>query len=246
MLVLGIDTSSPAVGVALVELAAGAPPRRADWQVVDLRRHGELLATGIQAVLAELGARPGDVGAVAVGLGPGPYTGLRVGVVTAVTFAAALGVPVYGVCSLDAVGDGLGARVVVTDARRREVYWARYAGGGERVAGPAVTRAADLAEGLRDIGFTGPVIGAGALLYATDLAGSDVQDGPLFADPGAVVRLSAIRALAGEPGETPVPLYLRRPDATPPGAPKRATGRPPADRPTARAARPATERAAEA
>ena len=157
VLVLGLDTSSPAVSVALVELhpADGGDARwgrQADWQVVDAKRHGELLATGIEAVFAELLLRPADLSAVAVGLGPGPFTGLRVGVVTAATMADALGIPAYGVCSLDAIAagddDDEARRLVVTDARRKEVYWAEYAPDGERVAGPDVLAPGELATRL--------------------------------------------------------------------------------------------------
>lgn len=229
MLVLGLDTSGPAVGVALVELEAGDPPRwgrQAARQVVDARRHGELLAGGIAAVLAELGAQPADLDAVAVGVGPGPYTGLRVGVVTAAAMSDALGVPAYGVCSLDAVdawSEQDGPVLVVTDARRREVFWAEYDGDGRRVAGPAVLRPAALAEALRETGWTGRVVGDGALLHAEDFADQDVRGEPRHPAADAVVLLAARRVLAGAPAPVLAPIYLRRPDAVPPGAPRRAT-----------------------
>jgi len=232
VLVLGLDTSTPAVSVALVELETGGPDtaprwgRQADWQVVDARAHGELLATGVRAVLDRLGATPADLGAVAVGLGPGPFTGLRVGIATAAATADALQVPAYGVCSLDAVGlwaDHEGPRLVVTDARRREVYWAEYAEDDERLAGPAVSRPAALAEALRETGWTGPVLGDGALLHRDLLAGFDVRDEPRYPAADAVALLAAGRALAGAPGESLTPLYLRRPDAQEPAAAKRVT-----------------------
>ena len=226
MLVLGLDTSSPAIGVSLVQLEAGpdggaAWGRQADWRVVDARAHGELLATGVRAVLAQLGAAPRDVAAVAVGLGPGPYTGLRVGVVTAAAMSDALGVPAYGCCSLDAVDPwGEGRRLVVTDARRREVYWAEYDEHDERVAGPSVLRPAALAEALRQTGWQGRVLGDGAVLHAEHFPAAEPE--PRYPSAEGVVLLAARRALAGEPGEPLVPLYLRRPDAVPAG-----TARPP-------------------
>jgi tRNA threonylcarbamoyl adenosine modification protein YeaZ len=220
MLVLALDTSSPAVSVGLVDLLPGEWGRRATWQVVDAARHGELLATGIEAVLGELGVAPADLEAVVVGLGPGPFTGLRVGIVTAATMADALGIPAYGVCSLDAVEDwdGSGARVVVTDARRKEVYWAEYADDGERVAGPAVLRPAELVAALVAEQWDGRVVGAGAALYG--FAGATT---PLHPDPEHLVLGAARRILDRAPSETLVPLYLRRPDATPPGAIKKVT-----------------------
>src|SRR5690348_5025890 len=91
-----------------------------------------------------------DLDAVVTGLGPGPFPGLRVGVVTAAALGDARGLPVVGVCSLDAVGSG--ARTVVTDARRKEVYWATYDAEGVRVDGPGVVRPEEL-------GRPGPFIG---------------------------------------------------------------------------------------
>ncbi len=223
MLVLGLDTSSPAIGVACVELGDGTSwGRQADWQVVDARAHGELLATGVRAVLAELGATPRDLGAVAVGLGPGPFTGLRVGIMTAAALSDALGIPAYGCCSLDALDPwGEGERVVVTDARRKEVDWAEYADDDERVAGPSVMTPAALADALREVGWTGRVVGAGALAHP-ELFPRAVE--PRYPSAEGVVLLAARRALEGAPGEPLVPLYLRRPDAVPPGASKAVTG----------------------
>lgn len=223
MLVLGLDTASPAVSVACVELLpddeGGARwGRQAQWCVVDGRAHGELLATGVRAVLVELGVAATDLGAIAVGLGPGPFTGLRVGIMTAAALADALGVPAYGCCSLDAVDPwGEGERVVVTDARRREVYWAEYSSDDERVAGPSVMRPAVLAGALAEVGWTGRVVGAGALAHP-ELFPEAAE--PRYPSAEGVVLLTARRALAGAPTEPLVPLYLRRPDATPPGAVK--------------------------
>lgn len=217
MIVLGIDTASPAVSVAAVELLRGddGPTwgRSASWRVVG-GQHAELLATGIATVLREIVAQPADVGAVAVGLGPGPFTGLRIGVMTAAAYADARGIPAYGVCSLDAVTDWDAPeepRLVVTDARRKEVYWAEYAADGERVAGPSVLTPAGLQKALVETGWTGRIVGAGAQKYAFEGAGE-----PLYPDAEQVVLLAASRALAGAPSEALTPLYLRRPDATEP------------------------------
>jgi tRNA threonylcarbamoyl adenosine modification protein YeaZ len=207
VLVLGLDTSTPAVSVALVDLDSGP---LAECVVVDGRRHGELLAQGIRTVLHEAGVDRRDLGAVAVGLGPGPFTGLRVGVVTAATMADALGLPAYGVCSLDALGTG--ERVVLTDARRREVYWARYDASGHRVDGPHVSQPADLVPQLDGVA----VMGDGALAYADLLGGLDLRTEPRY--PSAV----RIAQLAVDAGPL-LPMYLRRPDAEQPGPPKRVT-----------------------
>src|SRR4051794_1333650 len=109
-----------------------------------------MLTPAVRAALAGAGVGMAELDAVVVGLGPGPFTGLRVGVVTAATLADARGLPSVGVCSLDAIGAG--ARTVVTDARRKEVYWAAYDAAGSRVAGPDVDRPEELTA-------TGPFVG---------------------------------------------------------------------------------------
>ncbi len=208
---LAFDTATPAVTVALHdgERVVAALTR------VDAMRHGELLAPGITAVLDEAWVPRQDITAVAVGVGPGPFTGLRVGLVTARTLGLALDIPVYGVCTLDvlavqAVAQGAvgGPFLVATDARRKEVYWASYDGQGARLDGPHVDRPADLAA-------DGPVVGAGALLYSDSFPGAV---GPEHPDAGVLAQV-----VTGERAELldPEPLYLRRPDTAAPSRPKR-------------------------
>ena len=211
MQVLALDTSSPAVSAALVQVLAEGVEVLGERVVVDARRHGELLAQGVREVLA--GRRPD---AVVVGTGPGPFTGLRVGLMTAAAMSDALGVPAYGVCSLDGIADG--DCWVVTDARRKEVYWARYAGG-VRVEGPEVSRPADLAQQLP---AGARLLGAGAVLHRDVLPGVQ-DDAPLHPSGPALVARAAERVLAGAPSDPLTPLYLRRPDAVEPGATKRVT-----------------------
>jgi tRNA threonylcarbamoyl adenosine modification protein YeaZ len=200
---LAFDTSTPAVTVALSTGTART--------AVAANRHGELLAPTIEAILAEAGVTVRDLTGVVVGLGPGPFTGLRVGVVTARALSHALGIPAYGACSLDALAaPGI---AVATDARRREVYWATYDATGARVTGPAVAKPHDVATALREAGVT-TVAGAGARLYPEAFGGFAVAD-PEYPD--------ALRLLDAPRGTDLTPLYLRRPDATPPGAPKKVT-----------------------
>ena len=148
MLLLAFDTATPAVTVALHD----GTHVLAETTTVDARRHGELLASSIDAVLTEAGAGPLDITAVVAGTGPGPYTGLRAGLVTARVLGSALGLPVYGVCTLDVIAADAAAAarggefIVATDARRREVYWARYDAQGGRLDGPAVGTPADVAQ----------------------------------------------------------------------------------------------------
>lgn len=226
MLALALDTSSPAILTAVIELGpTGAPRLLASRDAVDGRRHGELLAPAIAAVLAEAGVAVGDLTAVVAGIGPGPFTGLRVGLVTAASFADAAVIPAYGVCSLDAIAASAvsavstvstvstvgGPVLVATDARRKEVYWARYDAGGTRTAGPSVDKPADV-----DTGGVAAVVGAGGDLYP-DIAGGLVPlSGPAYPDLTALVTLAADRIRAQAPSEVLTPLYLRRPDAVPP------------------------------
>ena len=129
MFVLAIDTSSAAITCGIVEVGTQLE-LRAERVVLNPRGHGELLAPGIEACLAETWLRPHQLGAVVAGVGPGPFTGLRVGLVTAAVMGDTLSIPTYGVCSLDAIGTTLpGHALVLSDARRREVYWARYRDG---------------------------------------------------------------------------------------------------------------------
>jgi tRNA threonylcarbamoyl adenosine modification protein YeaZ len=168
-----------------------------------------------------VGATPADLGAVVADLGPGPFTGLRVGLVTAAAAADALGLPTYGVCSLDAlaaaVADGGPPFLVATDARRREVYWAVYGGNGDRLTEPAVDKPAEVAALAAAHGVR-RAIGAGATLYA-DVLGVPVT-GPEYPDVAGLLSLAATRIAAGAPTEPLTPLYLRRPDAVEPSARK--------------------------
>jgi tRNA threonylcarbamoyl adenosine modification protein YeaZ len=221
VLVLSFDTATPAVTVALRDESAVLAERT----VVDARRHGELLAPGIAAVLAATGRETAELTAIAVGVGPGPFTGLRVGLVTARALGDALQIPVYGVCSLDVLAYASrldGAYAVATDARRREVYWARYAGLA-RTEGPHVDRPGVAA--TQTVGL--PVVGAGALLYPRDFP---TAREPRFPLASALAEWIAV----GLPTLPPQPLYLRRPDAVEPAARKLVTAPSRGDRPPAR------------
>lgn len=209
MLLLALDTATPAVTVALHD----GERVLAEVSEVDARRHAELLAPGIEAVLAQAGASTRDLTAVAVGTGPGPFTGLRVGLVTARTLGATLRVPVHGVCTLDVLAaeavaeDAVdGEFVVATDARRREVYWARYGAGSplpQRLSGPGVALPADVPVAGR------PVVGRGADLYPDSLG---ARVGPADPSAGALATLVVRSLEAGADLSDTTPLYLRRPD----------------------------------
>jgi tRNA threonylcarbamoyl adenosine modification protein YeaZ len=215
VLVLAIDTSSAAVTAALADVGVGdgeGVTVRAEHVTVNARGHGEHLAPNIAACLADCAATPGNLAAIVAGTGPGPFTGLRVGLVTAAVLAETLRIPAYGVCSLDAIGPDDGALLVAADARRKEVYWARYAGG-VRVDGPHVSRPADVP--LDGVTHTA---GAGARLYQDVFGIAPLEQD--FPSAAALVARAADRIRAHAPSEPLTPLYLRRPDAVEPGAPK--------------------------
>ncbi|WP_030782470.1 tRNA (adenosine(37)-N6)-threonylcarbamoyltransferase complex dimerization subunit type 1 TsaB [Streptomyces sp. NRRL S-920] len=206
MLLLALDTATPAVTVALHDGSSVV----AESSQVDARRHGELLLPAVDRVLADAGLRLDAVTALVAGVGPGPYTGLRVGLMTAETFGLALGIPVYGVCTLDglayASGIDSGPFVVATDARRKEVYWARYQDVRTRVSEPAVDRPADIAADVEGL----PAVGAGALLYPDTFPDARA---PEHVSAAALASLAAEKLAGGEALLEPRPLYLRRPDA---------------------------------
>ena len=210
MLVLALDTSTPASTAALVEVTADGLRGVAERRTVDPRAHGERLAPEIAATLAEAGVRPADLAAIVAGTGPGPFTGLRVGLVTAASMAQALGIPTYGECSLDALGraSGPGRVLVATDARRREVYYATYLDG-VRATGPEVGKPADVR------GEFDRVAGEGGLRYG-ELFGVPVEEHLLYPPGAALVALAAQRIREAAPSDPLTPLYLRRPDAVEP------------------------------
>jgi tRNA threonylcarbamoyladenosine biosynthesis protein TsaB len=204
---LAFDTATPTVTVALhdgtdvvVELDSDQP-----------MRHAEQLAPLIERALTGAGIVRQDLTAIAVGVGPGPFTGLRVGLVTARTLGFVLDLPVYGVCTLDVLaveavdtGAVIGEFAVATDARRKEVYLASYDEDAQRLTGPVVDRPAVLAD-------DGQVVGEGALLYPEHFP---TPIGPRRPSAGWLAR-----TVAEERAELsdPEPLYLRRPDAVMPG-----------------------------
>jgi tRNA threonylcarbamoyl adenosine modification protein YeaZ len=212
VLIVVVDSATPAITAALAEVTDGGARVLARRVTVDARAHGERLAPSIDAVLHECGAKPRDLAAVVAGVGPGPFTGLRVGLVTAAALADTLGIPAYGVGTLDALGWATTGRVLVaTDARRKEVYWAVYEDG-RPVTAPAVARPADIAVDVDR------AVGDGAHRYADvlDIPASE----PWYPPAEGLASLAAQRVRYKAPTEPLTPLYLRRPDAVEPGARK--------------------------
>ncbi|MDR1853211.1 MAG: tRNA (adenosine(37)-N6)-threonylcarbamoyltransferase complex dimerization subunit type 1 TsaB [Propionibacteriaceae bacterium] len=193
-IVLGIDTSqNVSVGLAVAGKIA------ANETIMNTRAHVEELTPLTQRVLAQAGVEFGDLDSIVVGVGPGPFTGLRVGVASATVLAEILRIPVKGVCSLDVLArqiDNSGAYSVVSDARRKELYWGTY-NAGKWVSGPFVS-APDMLPAL-------PVFGTAVDLY-------EMPGQVLGKAEGVDAGLMAL--LADELPEAGLePLYLRRPDA---------------------------------
>lgn len=207
-MLLAFDTATPHVTVALHDGDAVLT----SFESEESMRHGEMLAPGIAQVLREAGVTAQRLTGIAVGVGPGPFTGLRVGLVTARTLAHVCKIPVHGVCTLDilaaaGIDDGLEEFVVATDARRKEVYFASYVAG-RRVQGPEVLKPVDASTEL-------PALGGGAVLYPESFPNAAAPEHPSAAVLCDVVSRQRFELLA------PDPLYLRRPDAVEPGKPKR-------------------------
>ncbi|EID53799.1 tRNA (adenosine(37)-N6)-threonylcarbamoyltransferase complex dimerization subunit type 1 TsaB [Saccharomonospora xinjiangensis] len=205
MLVLAIDTATPAVTAGVVDLGEQSVTVLAERVTHDARAHGELLTPHALDAVGRSGVTLADIEAVVCGVGPGPFTGLRAGIVTAAALAHSLGIPAYPVCSLDAIAadvvNDTGVAepfLVVTDARRREVYWAAYTRDGRRTDGPGVSKPAELDQVVRHVEQATP-------------------------SPAGLARAAAPDVLARAEPAPLTPLYLRRPDATVPGARKRVT-----------------------
>ncbi len=212
-MLLALDTSTPLVAVALHD-GRGVVHRAVSEAPM---QHGEQLGMMIDAALRAVDAGRLDLTGVAVGVGPGPFTGLRVGVVTARVLALALDVPVSGVSSLDvlavaaadaqaASGRAAAPFAVTLDARRKELFWASYDPTGQRLGDLQVTRPDEVPDGL--------VVGAGPVLYPD--AFPQVA-GPIAPDAGVLAQVVVDSLAALLPAE---PIYLRRPDAQVPGPPK--------------------------
>ncbi len=212
-MLLAFDTATPTVTVALHDGTDVVVEHTSEQTM----RHGEQLAPLIERCLLDTGIVRQDLTAIAVGVGPGPFTGLRVGLVTARTLGFVLEIPVYGVCTLDVLaveavdtGAVIGDFVVATDARRKEVYLATYDEDGQRLTGPVVDRPAELATAA-------PVVGEGALLHPEAFP---TPVGPRR--PGAGWLAHTVAEERAELSD-PEPLYLRRPDAVMPGPRKPAS-----------------------
>ncbi|WP_120003633.1 tRNA (adenosine(37)-N6)-threonylcarbamoyltransferase complex dimerization subunit type 1 TsaB [Nesterenkonia muleiensis] len=213
MLLLSIDSSA---GASAALTGDGEP--LSSWQTEQTTSHAEVLAPAVHQLISEASVTGEELGGVVVGAGPGPFTGLRVGLALAHALAEAWDKPLYGVCSLDslalrATDAGIaGEFLVTTDARRREVYWARYESddvGSRLIEGPFVGPAAELP--------ALPAVGSGVQLYPQDLSVPELlPDAAAWLPDAAELGRLAHGAVTGELTGVlcpPLPLYLRGSDA---------------------------------
>ncbi len=222
MLILGIESATKQVGCAI----GGHEGVLASTHSARGRRHAESLTPQIEFTLGQARITIDEISVVAVDVGPGLYTGLRVGLATAMATAFGLSVPMIGVNSLDLVAFPLRhtRRLIAAaiDARRGELFTAFYRqvpGGLQRVGEPAVMTPDDLYANLQATGTECLVVGDGALRYRDQLDGMtkvEIADESLaYPSASSLVALAHARALREEfvqPGEI-APMYLRRPDA---------------------------------
>jgi tRNA threonylcarbamoyladenosine biosynthesis protein TsaB len=229
VIVLGLDTATSATAVAL-RLADGTTSEaRDDPEHGAHPGHATRLLELTERLLGAAGLVAGDLHRIAVGVGPGTFTGLRVGIATARGLAQSRGVDLVGVSSmralaLPALEGGAGGRSVLAaiDARRREIFAAAYASEGEELAGARPLAPGETTSLLREAslgtGAAGPLaIGDGALRYRTELEGAGIEVAP-EGSPLHLLRAAAVCALAVEAGAPEsyrevLPEYLRRPDA---------------------------------
>ncbi len=223
MLILGIETATEQVSCAL----GGHEGVLALFEVLRGRRHAESLAPAIEFICRQADVTLDELGAIAVDVGPGLFTGMRVGIATAKAMAQALRVPVIPIASVDLLAfplrhaDGLIAAVI--DARRDEVYFAFYRqvpGGVQRLTGPTVGSVDDLIGELLARGEEALCVGDGALRHREQISTGarriDFAE-QWLAHPSAapLVQLAHAKALREEwvPASEVEPIYLRKPDA---------------------------------
>lgn len=220
MLILGIETATEQVGVAI----GGHEGVIATFEVARGRRHAEILTPAIEFVCKQADVDVDELGCVAVDIGPGLFTGMRVGIAAAKALAFGLRIPMIGIPSLDLLAFPVRHtdRVVVPviDARKSEVFWAMYRqvpGGVQQVVAPTVGPVDELVADLLARSQDALCVGDGAARYREEiLEGFRCEiSAPVHPSPGALVQLAHARALREEwvrPDEIE-PIYLRAPDA---------------------------------
>jgi tRNA threonylcarbamoyl adenosine modification protein YeaZ len=222
MLILAIDTSAVASAALISDDAMEGVVE--SFATEDTRSHAEVLAPGIEKLLSDAGVGGTDIDLIVTGVGPGPFTGLRSGIATARTLAFAWNKPLFGLMSLDAIAlevaestEAQAEFLVATDARRKEVYWARYTLNEGQLPQLADGPHVGFAFELPDL----PVFGAGGGLYA-DVVNANQEFSSAQPDAASLGQFAMALLAAGERLPDSTPLYLRESDAQVPGPRKRA------------------------
>ncbi|NUS71942.1 MAG: tRNA (adenosine(37)-N6)-threonylcarbamoyltransferase complex dimerization subunit type 1 TsaB [Corynebacteriales bacterium] len=240
MVILALDTATAVVTAGIVDLETSRT--LASRATPDAHKHAEVLSSHVRDCLNELSLAFTDIEAVVVGAGPGPFTGLRVGMASGAVFANALGRPLYTACTLDAIALTAATELnepflVATDARRREVYWSIHSATGAPLTSPGVAKPSylrtwldgdvpDIGPGQPPVGIDQPIsmsvprkaVGAGAVLHADSLGYADAM--AVDPMPLALAQVAAAKIAAKAPNDALTPLYLRRPDAVAPNGNK--------------------------
>lgn len=208
MIVLALDTCLSACSAALVD---GGEVRARRFEPM-VRGHQERLALTVEELMAEAGAAFCTVERIGVTVGPGSFTGLRVGLAFAKGLALALDIPCVGIGALQALGYGrAGFSVAIADARRDQAYWQAFRDGAP-ITPPEASGLADIVDWLTEQGGPDTLVGPGVGLLSARFPKAAVLDTP-GPDPVAVAMLAA----SIERPVSPTPLYLRTPDAKLPG-----------------------------
>lgn len=242
---LAIDTATSSISAAIARCDQPTPPELATdtWHAgnceilaevtqISGRSTAALMIPSVEALLGQAGVSRSQLTSIAVGLGPGPFTSLRVGVMFAKAMGWALGIPVVGACSLDVIArtvpwvdDASQEYLIGMDARRREVYWAKYRAG-IRIHGPAVAPAAQAEAANPGTPWWQPPLATipAAATLAQWVVQTPQQDLLTICQNVVSMRQwaepdqdgAAIGATLTQTLHFPEPLYLRRADATPP------------------------------
>ena len=218
MIILGIDTAMAACSVAVIDTAV-AQPLASAFEPME-RGHAEALAPMVDQVMREAGVAYSAIDRVAVTMGPGTFTGVRIGLAMARGLGLALGIPVIGIDTLSAIAandtSGL-PLLVVSDARNAQVYAASFDGNRRLAMAPCVLSAR---EALDHLPVSGLLLGTAAETALAMSDRTDIQVSPASNLPAAAT-FARLVAEADAPTAMPPPLYLRAPDAKPQGVPLR-------------------------
>lgn len=229
MRVLALDTATPDLVTGVVDSVSGQNHEQA---IEDTRLLSEQLMPTIETVIGQQANGYADIDAIAVGIGPGPFTGLRVGMATASALGQALGIPVHGVCTHDAIAQEIAAHntastlLVATDARRKEIYYCVYRiedGTAVRLGDPNVVSPESLNSEDLQLDAAPELISIPA--HLVERLPENLRAGKIINQRPTAAGLVGVAELESTP-EPLVPLYLRRPDAKEPAAKPRSAAIP--------------------